>query len=122
MLGEMLMVLSSLSTEWKGRKFRSERAAALRAMEIARCLMSENYQAKLNSYVAGKDALQMQAETPQLLAALVKGVPEARLGQRPGHRSAADRSDNEASPQYWSAWAASARTRRAAGRLQRSMA
>jgi hypothetical protein len=45
--------------------------------------MSENYQAKLNSYVGGKDALQMQAETPQFLAALVQGVSEAQLCQRP---------------------------------------
>jgi hypothetical protein len=43
----------------------------------------DNYQVKLNAYVAGKDPLQMQAETPRLLAALLSGVPDARLSQRP---------------------------------------
>ena len=42
-----------------------------------------NYQTKLNSYVAGKDPLQMQAETPRLLAGLLNGVPDAKLSQRP---------------------------------------
>ena len=44
---------------------------------------ADNYQAKLSSYVAEKDPLQMQAETPLLIAALVKGEPDTKLGQRP---------------------------------------
>ena len=44
---------------------------------------AENYQAKLTSYVAGKDPLQMQAEAPRLIAELVKGVAEAKLRERP---------------------------------------
>lgn len=44
---------------------------------------TDDYQAKLQSYIKGKDRLAMQAETPRLIAALVQGVPDARLGQRP---------------------------------------
>jgi hypothetical protein len=43
----------------------------------------DNYQLKLNSYVAGNDPLRMQADTPRLIANLVKGVPEAKLSWRP---------------------------------------
>jgi hypothetical protein len=43
----------------------------------------DNYQAKLNSYVAGKDPLQIQADTPCLIADLVQGLPDAKLCQRP---------------------------------------
>jgi hypothetical protein len=43
----------------------------------------DNYQAKLNSYEAEKDPLQIQAETPSLIATLVKGVPDTKLSQRP---------------------------------------
>jgi uncharacterized damage-inducible protein DinB len=35
------------------------------------------------SYVQGKDSLAVQRQTPQELARLIEGVPEARLQQRP---------------------------------------
>jgi hypothetical protein len=44
---------------------------------------TEDYQAKLQAHVTGKDPLTMQSETPRLLAVLVHGVPDAKLGQRP---------------------------------------
>jgi hypothetical protein len=43
----------------------------------------DDYQTKLQAYVMGKDALAMQSETPRLIAALVQGVSDAKLGQRP---------------------------------------
>jgi hypothetical protein len=54
-------------------------------MMKTRCFVAhaDNYQAKLTSYVTGKDPLQMQAEAPRLIAELVKGVPEAKLRERP---------------------------------------
>src|SRR5215472_5969148 len=45
--------------------------------------MTDSYQAKLNSYVAGKNPLQMQAETPRLIANLLKGISDAKLVERP---------------------------------------
>jgi hypothetical protein len=44
---------------------------------------SDDYQAKLHAYTTGRDPLAMQAETPKLIAALVQGVPEEKLSQRP---------------------------------------
>jgi len=44
---------------------------------------ADDYQAKLTAYVAGKDPLQMQADTPRLIAEFVEGVPDAKLSQRP---------------------------------------
>ena len=43
----------------------------------------DDYQSKLQAYVKGKDALAMQSETARLIAALVEGVPDAKLTQRP---------------------------------------
>src|SRR5215468_8339563 len=45
--------------------------------------MTDIYQTKLNSYVTGKNPLQLQAETPRLVATLVNGIPEPELSQRP---------------------------------------
>ena len=45
--------------------------------------VADNYQTKLSSYVAGKDPLRIQAETAGLIAALLEGVPDAKLSQRP---------------------------------------
>ena len=45
--------------------------------------MTDNYQAKLNSHVAGNDPLQMQGDTPTLIASLVRGRSVAQLSQRP---------------------------------------
>lgn len=44
---------------------------------------TEDYQEKLQAHVSGKDPLAMQSETPRLLASLVHGLPDAKLGQRP---------------------------------------
>jgi len=44
---------------------------------------AEQYKARLESYVAGKDPVAMQREAPQTLAALIENVSEARLRQRP---------------------------------------
>lgn len=44
---------------------------------------AEEYKARFASYVAGKDPLAMQRETPQTLAALIENVADARLKQRP---------------------------------------
>jgi hypothetical protein len=43
----------------------------------------DNYQSRLNSYVAENDPLQMQADTPRIIADIVQGVPEAKLSRRP---------------------------------------
>lgn len=54
-------------------------------MMKVRCFVAhaDDYQAKLTAHVAGKDPLQMQADTPRLIAELVEGVPDAKLSQRP---------------------------------------
>ena len=41
------------------------------------------YQARILSYVEGKDPLVMQSEMPQLVAKLVAGVPREKLTARP---------------------------------------
>jgi hypothetical protein len=41
------------------------------------------YQAKLNSYVEGRDYMAMQRETPQLVADLLTGVPAVQLSTSP---------------------------------------
>jgi hypothetical protein len=41
------------------------------------------YKARILSYVEGKDPIEVQRETPQLLAQLVNGVPGGRLRERP---------------------------------------
>jgi hypothetical protein len=41
------------------------------------------YKARILSYVEGKDPLEVQRQTPGLLAQLTDGVPEAKLQQRP---------------------------------------
>jgi hypothetical protein len=41
------------------------------------------YQARILSYVKGKDPLAMQSEMPQLVAELVAGVPREKLAARP---------------------------------------
>jgi uncharacterized damage-inducible protein DinB len=43
----------------------------------------DDYQTKLQAHVAGKDPIAMQSETPRLIAALIKGVTDAKLAQRP---------------------------------------
>jgi len=43
----------------------------------------EQYQARLNSYVADKDPIEMQRATPDVLAGLIEGVPDALLNRRP---------------------------------------
>jgi hypothetical protein len=43
----------------------------------------EQYQARLNSYVADKDPIEMQRAAPDVLAELIKGVPGALLNRRP---------------------------------------
>jgi uncharacterized damage-inducible protein DinB len=43
----------------------------------------EEYEARLDSYVAGRDPLEVQASTAGLLARLVDGVPEAKLREPP---------------------------------------
>jgi len=45
--------------------------------------MTDSYQAKLNSHVTGKNPLRMQAETPRLITALIKGISDAKLTERP---------------------------------------
>ena len=45
--------------------------------------MTDHHQAKLNSHVAGNDPLQMQGDTPTLIASLVRGRSVAQLSQRP---------------------------------------
>jgi hypothetical protein len=41
------------------------------------------YNAKLEAYTEGKDPLAMQSDAPRILAALIEGVPEQALRQRP---------------------------------------
>jgi DinB superfamily len=41
------------------------------------------YNAKLEAYTVGKDPLAMQSDAPRILAALIEGVPEHALRQRP---------------------------------------
>lgn len=43
----------------------------------------EQYQSRLDSYVAGTDPIEMQRAAPDLLAALIEGVPEAALNRQP---------------------------------------
>jgi len=42
-----------------------------------------DYKARILSYVEGKDPLEVQSKTPELLADLVVSVPEAKLTARP---------------------------------------
>jgi hypothetical protein len=41
------------------------------------------YKARILSYVEGKDPVEVQRETPELLAQLIQGVPDAQLRARP---------------------------------------
>ena len=41
------------------------------------------YKARILSYVEGKDPLQVQRKTPQVLADLIVSVPEKQLYERP---------------------------------------
>ncbi|MFN7993384.1 MAG: DinB family protein [Bryobacteraceae bacterium] len=43
----------------------------------------EQYQARLDSYVAGRDPIEMQRAAPDALTELIKGVPDALLDRRP---------------------------------------
>lgn len=44
---------------------------------------AEQYAARLDSYVEGRDPLAMQREAPQTIAALINGVPGDKLKRRP---------------------------------------
>ncbi len=46
-------------------------------------MAASEYQARLDSYVEGKDHLAMQREMPALLAAAIEGVPVERLTKAP---------------------------------------
>lgn len=41
------------------------------------------YKARILSYVEGKDPVAVQRQTPEVLARLIDGVPEAKLRERP---------------------------------------
>src|SRR5262245_58777850 len=43
----------------------------------------EQYQARLHSYVAGKDPIEMLRAAPGMLAELIRGAPEEALSRRP---------------------------------------
>lgn len=43
----------------------------------------EQYQARLNSYVANKDHIEMLRAAPDVLAGLIEGAPDALLNRRP---------------------------------------
>ncbi len=42
------------------------------------------YKARILSYVEGKDPIEVQRQTPEVLAQLIAGVPDAKLRERPG--------------------------------------
>jgi hypothetical protein len=44
---------------------------------------TEQYQVRLNSYVAGKDPIEMQRETPRILAELIGGAPAEVVNRQP---------------------------------------
>ncbi len=44
---------------------------------------AEQYQARLDSYFAGKDPIAMQREAPRTLAGLMEGAPDEVLSRRP---------------------------------------
>jgi hypothetical protein len=44
---------------------------------------AEQYKMRLGTYIAGKDPIAMQRETARTLGALIDGVPESKLVQRP---------------------------------------
>jgi uncharacterized damage-inducible protein DinB len=44
---------------------------------------AEQYKARFAAYTDGKDPISMQHEAPRILAALIEGVPETRLKDRP---------------------------------------
>ena len=44
---------------------------------------AEEYQARFDSYVAGKDSIEMLRAAPGVLAGLIEGAPEAVLKRRP---------------------------------------
>jgi hypothetical protein len=43
----------------------------------------QQYSARIQGFVAGKEPLKVQAATPKKLASLIKGVPASRLRKRP---------------------------------------
>jgi hypothetical protein len=43
----------------------------------------QQYIARIQGFVEGKEPLKVQAATPKILASLIKGVPTSRLRKRP---------------------------------------